>query len=181
MRAAGQKGLPGARLRWIACERKHFQVFRRLLRRPRIEGRCEPSKVWFAACQAKPPVRERRCTLESRGGSDKKTRTQKTRGIPAGISRPRAATRGLIAAPWTLASLCCRRANADATLRKENQPLLVAAVLGARRATLPRRFLEKLQTGLDRFGFIEGARAGSPAALIHFEGAFANENATTHF
>jgi len=28
-RAAGQKGLPGTRLRWIACERKHFYVFRR--------------------------------------------------------------------------------------------------------------------------------------------------------
>ena len=42
----------------------------------------------------------------------RRKKTPKGRGIHAGMSRRRAATRGLMAAPWTArASLCCREAS----------------------------------------------------------------------
>jgi len=92
-RPAGQKGLPGAGLRWIACERKHFQVLRRAGPRQRPGDPPDTDRrSWQAIRRGGLPPAQRSRQSESAGkrrqpGEEKRPaedRQQKSRRRPAG-------------------------------------------------------------------------------------------------
>jgi hypothetical protein len=60
--AAGQRGPPVPGFDESLVSEITFRCSGKHTCRPRIEGRCKPL-IWFAACQAKPPVRERRAVV----------------------------------------------------------------------------------------------------------------------
>jgi hypothetical protein len=72
------------------------------------------------------------------------------------MSRRRAATRGLIAAPWTPpASLCCRGAS-----NAPGSGWCAKAERGARRVRWKMEFWKTKTRGLDAIGFIEASAVG---------------------